>query len=135
MTKQEANKQVVTRYVEAFNAADYERLRELVAPDAIIWGVLGHGRIDNVIPIWRELHAGVGIQLQVEQMIAEGDDVAVRFIERGKFIGPFRGHAPTGKTYEIVALEWFTVHDGRIQQRWGARDSATVARQIGMPLS
>jgi len=33
-----------------------------------------------------------------------------------------------------VAMEWFTIKDGRIQNRWGARDSASQARQIGLPL-
>jgi hypothetical protein len=41
---------------------------------------------------------------------------------------------PTGKTYEIVAMEWFELRDGRIARRWGARDSASQARQIGLPL-
>ena len=68
-------------------------------------------------------------------MIAEGDRVAVRYIERGTFAGPFRGNQPTGKSYELVALETFLLKDGKIQQRWGARDSASQARQIGLPLN
>jgi predicted ester cyclase len=61
--------------------------------------------------------------------------VAVRYVERGTFQGPFMGKAPTGTSYELVAMEWFIVRDGKIQQRWGARDHASQARQIGMPLA
>ena len=32
-------------------------------------------------------------------------------------------------------MEWFTIRDGRIQCRWGARDSAAQARQVGLVLS
>jgi predicted ester cyclase len=73
--------------------------------------------------------------LVIEEMIAEGDLVAARYTERGKFVGPFLGHAPTGKSYQLVAMEWFVVKDGKIQRRWGARDAASQARQIGLPLS
>lgn len=65
-------------------------------------------------------------------MIAEGDRVAVRYTERGAFKGAFRGQQPTGKSYELVAMEWFVVKGGKIQRRWGARDAASQARQIGL---
>jgi predicted ester cyclase len=60
--------------------------------------------------------------------------VAVRYAERGTFAGPFRGQPPTGKAYELVAMEWFVLKDGKIRRRWGARDAASQARQIGLPL-
>jgi hypothetical protein len=34
-----------------------------------------------------------------------------------------------------VTMEWFEVRDGIIHRRWGARNSASVFRKIGMPLS
>lgn len=34
-------------------------------------------------------------------------------------------------SYEIVAMEWFHLRDGKVAARWGARDSATIMRQIG----
>jgi hypothetical protein len=30
-------------------------------------------------------------------------------------------------------MEWFEVRDGLIQRRWGARDSASINRQMGLP--
>jgi steroid delta-isomerase-like uncharacterized protein len=129
------SKSVVSRYVEAFNAADYETLRTLFAPGAVISGVLGKGTIEAAIPIWRELHQAFAVKLTVEEMIAEGDSVAVRYTERGTFRGPFRGQPPTGKSFELIAMEWFVVRNGKIQQRWGIRDSAAQARQMGLRLS
>src|SRR5262249_2433720 len=130
MNQQESNKQVVSQYVEAFNRGDSNALRAIFAPDATVQGVLGRGDMDFVIPIWRQFHESFAMQLTVEAMIAEGDLVAVRYTERGTFRGPFRGTPPTGKSYELVAMEWFMVKNGRIQQRWGARDSASQARQL-----
>jgi ketosteroid isomerase-like protein len=115
----ERNKQVVAKYVEAFNAGDYDSLQKSFAPDAAIQGVLGKGGLEVAIPIWRDLHTAFGIHLIVGSMIAEGNYVAVRYTERGKFVAPFRGNQPTGKSYELGAVEWFIVEDGKIKQRWG----------------
>ena len=132
MSTLEANKEVVLRYVSAFNRADIDTLRTLFTPDAVVYGILGWGDLDEVIAIWQELHGSFRIVLDVESMIAEGDTVAVRYAERGTFVGPFRGLQPTGKSYELVAMEWFELSDGRIRRRWGARDAASQARQIGL---
>ena len=135
MDNLETNKAVVAKYVEAFNAGDYDTLQTVFASDAAIQGVLGRGGLEMVIPIWKDLRAAFGIHLTVESMIAEGNCVAVRYTERGKFVAPFRGNQPTGKSYELGAMEWFIVENGKIKQRWGARDSASQARQIGLPLA
>ena len=128
------NKQLVRRYVEAFNRCDSEALRALFAPDAQIQGVLGWADIDRAVAVWKELHDAFAIELSVDEIAAEGDSVAARYTERGRFRGPFRGQPPTGKAYELLAMEWFIVRDGKIHRRWGARDSASQARQIGLPL-
>jgi steroid delta-isomerase-like uncharacterized protein len=132
MTTTESNKQVVRQYVLAFNRGDMDALRQLFTPDAIIQGVLGWASLDEAIPIWRELHAAFAIDLTIEDLAAEGDTVAARYLEQGKFVGAFRGKEPTGKSYELIAMEWFILHEGKIARRWGARDSASQARQLGM---
>lgn len=132
MNTPESNKQTVLQYVEAFNRGDLEALRQLFASDAVVQGVLGWGPMDEVIPIWKELHDAFAIELTVEAIIAEGDAVAVRYTERGEFRAPFRGNAPTGKRFELVAMEWFILSNGKIARRWGARDSASQARQTGL---
>ncbi|HEX8137445.1 MAG TPA: ester cyclase [Pyrinomonadaceae bacterium] len=133
MTEEE-NKRVVLEYVEAFNRADMEALRGLFTTDALIYGVLGWGGMDKVVPIWRELHEAFAVRLQVEALIAEDEQVAVRYTERGTSVGPFRGQPATGKSYEIVAMEWFIIKEGKIHRRWGARDSAAQSRQMGLPI-
>ncbi len=122
---------VVLAYVDAFNRGDLDALCATFAPDALVWGVLGWGSMDKVRPIWKDLIECLGMQLQVEQMVVEGEQVAVRYTERGTARREFRGSPATGRTYEIVAMEFFVVRDGLVQRRWGARDSASIARQLG----
>jgi steroid delta-isomerase-like uncharacterized protein len=128
------NKRVVLRYVEAFNRGDMETMRELYTEDGVVHGVLGWGTVEQVIPIWQLLHDAFAASLHVEAMVEEGDVVAVRYTERGTSVGEFQGKGPTGKSYEIVAMEWFELAGGRIRRRWGARDMAAQHRQMGLSL-
>jgi predicted ester cyclase len=132
MNTLELNKQVVQQYVQAMNRGDVETLRTLFAPDALIYGVLGSGNFEQAMPIWRELYSSFAMQLAIDGIVAEAETVAVRFRETGTFNGPFRGKEPTGKSYEVVAMEWFVLRDGKIFRRWGARDFASISRQAGL---
>ena len=135
MSEVEANKQVVRAYVAAFNRGDLAALRNLFAPDAQVQGVFGSGHMDKVVGLWKQLIDGLAVNLTIEELIGEGEIVAGRYTERGTFRGAFFGNAPTGKSYELVAMEWFSIRGGVIQRRWGARDAASQARQIGLPLA
>ncbi|NCT66709.1 MAG: ester cyclase [Rhodanobacteraceae bacterium] len=132
MSIEEANKAVVRRYVDAFNRGDLDALRQLLADDAEIQGVMGQGLFDRVEPVWRQLIEGYGMQLRIEELVAEGHRVAARYVETGTFTRPAFGREPTGKSCELVAMEFFEIHDGKIRRRWGARDSASQMRQLGL---
>lgn len=128
------NKQIVQAYVDAFNHGDVDALACLFAPDALVHGVLGAGGLDVARPIWRELIGCFAINLEVLDLVAEGDRVAARYRERGRSVASFRGGPVTRQAYEIPAMEWFEISDGLIRQRWGARDLAAQFRQMGLPL-
>ncbi len=133
MSNETDAKVVVRRYVDAFNRGDLAGLRALLANDAEIQGVMGKGLFDKVEPIWRQLIEGYGMQLEIQELIAEGNIVAARYIETGTFKAPAFGNQPTGRSYSLVAMEWFEIQGGRIKRRWGARDAASQARQLGIP--
>lgn len=131
----ETNKQLVLAYVDAFNKGDLDEACALFAPGALVYGVLGWGTLEQVRPIWHDLIDSFRVNLHVESVIAEGDIVAVRYTERGTSLKAFRGGAaPTGLSYEVTAMEWFVVKHNQIHRRWGARDSASIMRQLGLPL-
>jgi predicted ester cyclase len=125
--------QVLRAYIEAFNAGDWNRIVELFTPDAEIRGVLGWGGLDVALPIWRELHESMKMQLFIDDLIIDGSKGALLLKETGRFSGPFRGLAgqePTDRPYEIVAIEWFDFEGGLIRRRWAARDSGAISRQV-----
>lgn len=61
-----------------------------------------------------------------------GSSGLVGYTDRGRSQAEFLGHKPTGKSYEVVAMEWFVFKDGLIHRRWGARDSAAQSTQMGV---
>ncbi len=128
----EENKTLVRGYARAFSAGDVEGVCRCFAPDAVIYGVLGWGNLSQVRPIWEQLMKSFQITLEIEALAAEGHLVAARYTERGTFLHEFRGTAPTQKSYEVVAMEWFEIGPRGIQRRWGARDSASINRQLGI---
>jgi len=132
-TIEDEAKEVVRQYVAAFNAGNMTQLKDLLSDDAEIQGVLGTGTFQKIEPVWRQLIEGYGMQLEIQELIAEGNTVAARYIERGTFKAPAFGYEPTGKSYELVAMEFFQIENRKIQRRWGARDSASQARQLELP--
>ena len=127
----ESNKDIIRDYVSKFNAGDLSGIVHLFSKDAQIHGVLGWGSLDVVLPIWEQLVNGLSIHLKIESIIAEGNHVAVKYTETGTSRAPFFDKPATGKTYKLLAMEWFLIQDHKIHKRWGARDAASQAFQLG----
>ena len=132
MTPQD-QRNIVRRYADSFNRGDLQAVCQCFEPDATIQGVFGAAPLPEARIIWAQLIGCFQTQLQIESMVAEGNLVAARYLERGRFVAPFRGIQPTNKHYEVVAMEWFEFGNTGIVRRWGARDSAAMFRQLGVP--
>jgi hypothetical protein len=128
------NKAVVLDYINAFNRGDLDGVCRTFAASAEIHGGFGSGGLEVARPIWEQLFTCFRAKRQVESRSEEGDVVAARYTERGAFSAPFQGIDPTGKGYEITAMEWFVLDQGRIVHCWGVRDSASMFKQMGLPL-
>jgi len=70
MTVEAASKSVVRAYVDAFNRGDLDALKSLLADDAEIQGVMGKGTFERIVPVWRQLIEGYGMQLQILGLVA-----------------------------------------------------------------
>lgn len=128
----EQNKRVVLGYVDAFNRGDLDAVCATFAADALIYGAAGWVGMDAARLLWSELMRCFQVSLEVDAVVAEGDNVAVRYTERGRSVQPFRGGPVTGRDYELIAMEWFAVKEGHIERRWGARDAASMFQQLGL---
>ena len=73
-------------------------------------------------------------RMEIVELVAEGERVVGRFRCSATHLGPWRGHAPTGRRFENVdEVYFFRVADGRIAQAWGIEDTLSRLRQLGLP--
>jgi predicted ester cyclase len=78
--------------------------------------------------IW---HSGVsGIKLTLEDVIAEGNKVAVHWEASCTHTGEFMGVPPTGKKLTMVGISIFYIKDGNIIKEWGEMDITGLMQQL-----
>jgi predicted ester cyclase len=67
----------------------------------------------------------------IEDMIAEGDRVAVRVMCRGTHRGEFMGISPTGRQGKVAAISILRFAGDRVMDRWNVTDNLGLMQQIG----
>jgi steroid delta-isomerase-like uncharacterized protein len=131
----EKNKAVVRRFYDAvLNQGRAEVAEEIVAPDFSVHGGMPGTPAAGpsvLTTISQRLRAGFAdTTFDIDDLIAEGDRVAVRWTMRGKHTGEYFGIAPTGAAIELHAIVVFRVVDGRLAELWPLVDHADLRRQI-----
>ena len=72
--------------------------------------------------------------ITADEIIAEGERVAVRATIRGTHRGEFLGVQPTGRAITLSAVILYTVRDGAIVDHWLKPDPAGLLQQLGAEL-
>jgi predicted ester cyclase len=67
---------------------------------------------------------------EILDLVAEGDRVAVRYVERGTHTGVFLGVAPSGRSYEKHGFALYRVEAGRLAEAWMQEDDLGFQRQV-----
>jgi predicted ester cyclase len=128
----ERNKQTVRRvYEEVINAAELALLPALVAPDYV--GPQGDrgpaGFQDGV----ESLRAGFpNIRFRVEELIAEGDRVVVRWTWSGRHTGAFRGFAASNREVNNSGIAIYQLREGQLVRGWLETDRLGAMQQMGV---
>ncbi len=72
-----------------------------------------------------------GTRHSIDELIAEGDLVAFRYVARCVHKGEFQGAAPTGKAVNLTAIGMARVAEGKIVEAWIEADMLGFMMQIG----
>ena len=86
--------------------------------------------INNVIITCRA--AFHGLNVSIEDMIADSDKVTCRFTARGEHKGEFMGLPPTGKPIVMTGIEIFRLENGKIAELWGEANLMGLMQQLGI---
>jgi steroid delta-isomerase-like uncharacterized protein len=130
----DGNKALVRRFIdEIFVQGRHASVDELLADDFVghTWPSTGHPKDDLKAAIERTSRGLADPQFTVEDVIAEGDRVAVRLTSSATHVGELMGMPPSGKRYSIGEIHIFRLRDGKVAEHWHQLDQMAMMRQLG----
>jgi steroid delta-isomerase-like uncharacterized protein len=132
----QANSAIARRYLETFwNEGDTAAITEIVAADAI-GHVAGQRITAGPQTILARRSALLGIYTDptfiLEDEIAAGDKVVLRWTFRGRHTGAGAGVPPTGKQVRATGINIFRISNGKIAELWVESDDLGELRQLGV---
>ena len=135
MATPEENKDIYRRYIEeVWNQGRADASDIYLAPDATAPSVpqLPPGPAGMKVIVQLFLAAFPDFRMTIEDIIAEGDVVAARFVETGTHRGAFMGIEPTGREVRFTEMAMVRFADGKIiESRWET-DMLTLYQQLGV---
>lgn len=127
------NKQIVRRFLEDTHAGRLDVLTETVADHVATHGFPGGNPTTRAE--YARFFVGLGEALQdmtfgVDAMVAEGDQVAVRWWVEAVHTGPFFGMPASGNRIRFTGMVIYRLTDGRISEASLYPDVAAVQAQV-----
>lgn len=136
----EGNKAIMAEYVERFwNQNDTEASERFVAEDVTLHGL----ETDVPVPLppgragvvkMRQLFdtAMPDFKMTIDQMMAEGDMVLLRWTGSGTHTGDFFGVPATHRTASFAAMSLTRLEGGKIAEGWQNMDNMGLMQQLGV---
>jgi predicted ester cyclase len=118
----EANKALIRHVFEVvIPRGDAAGMRGLVTPDFLDHDPLpgqpaGAAGAEYVVATMHGAHPD--LRFSIDDLVAEGDRVVIRWTLRGTNTGPLFGRPPSGLPVELAAVVIFRIADGLIAERW-----------------
>jgi steroid delta-isomerase-like uncharacterized protein len=134
---EERNKALIRRWFdEVWNQGRADLIDEFRASDAVAAGLEDSGTHSQGKGPFEAFHANLrgalpDLRVVVEEMIAEGDKVAIRIAVNGTHTGYAFGVRPTGKAVAFSGIIMANILNGKISQAWNSLDQLSLLRQIG----
>ena len=130
----EANKAAARRVLEEiFPANDQTTLRELM-DDSFVNHEAPPGTPPGLgsVTMFMNLLAGAFSDQRwtIDQVIAEGDLVAIHCIHSGRHTGDFFGLPATGRQFAYKQMHMIKMRNGKGVEHWAVRDDAGLMRQL-----
>ncbi len=130
----EDNKANVRRGFEAVNQKNLTVFDELLTPDIVFHSasttMQGLEAYKQFLSM--RITAFPDLQFTIEDMIAEGDFVVVRYTTRGTHQGNFRGISPTGKQVSGTGMFIDRIVNGKAVEQWMNGDDLGLLQQLGV---
>ncbi len=130
------NKELARRiYEEVLNRRDVDRLDDLAVEDYVEHDPLpGQGTgLQGLKDRFTILIEAFEPQFTIEDVVADGDKVVVRWTNSGTHVADFPGlGAPTGRSFSIAGIDIYRVRDGQLAEHWHVIDLFGQLMQLGL---
>ena len=130
----EDNKAQVRRGFEALNERNWTAFDALCAPDFVFHNasttMQGLEAYKQFISMY--FTAFPDSRFTIEDLIAEGDTVVVRYTARGIHQGNLMAIPATGKQASVTAIGIFRIADGIAVEEWVNMDDLGLLQQLGV---
>ncbi len=119
-------------FQEIWNQHNVDAADAMIAPDAV-----GHNpefgtSLEAFKAQWLVIHkAFPDIQIDLDDVVAQGDRVATRWTLTGTHKGEYKGLAPTGKRVSVTGMSFDRIVDGQVMEGWDAWDGLGLLEQLG----
>lgn len=131
----ETNKTLVRRfYDEVLNDRRVDVITELAVPDYTEHDPLP-GQRDGRVGLTDRvtmLLEGLAPTFTIEDVIAEGDRVVVRWTNQATHVGTFLGIPPTGRSCGVAGIDIYRVAEDRLAEHWHVVDQLSMLQQLGL---
>jgi steroid delta-isomerase-like uncharacterized protein len=130
----EENKANVRRGFEAVNQKNLAVFDELLTPDVVVHSAstTTQGLEAYKQSLSMYLTAFPDLQFTIEDMIAEGDTVVVRYTTRGTHQGNLWGIPATGKQVSATGIFIDHLVNGKAVEQWTNFDDLGLLQQLGV---
>ena len=120
-------------FEEVWNSKNLAEMDELVAPNFVFHNSVQtlYGPEDYKQFAIAYHKAFPEAHFTIEDVIAEGDMVALRWTARGTHSGKLRGIPPTGKQVTVSGITITMISNGKSVESWGEFDALGMLQQIG----
>ncbi len=131
----EENKAKVRRIIEeVWNGGNLAVLDELVAPNCVFHDLSttfrGPEGIKRYVMMYRM--AFPAVHFTIDDLIAEGERVVIRWTVTGTHQGELRGIAPTGKHVTVMGMVISRFAKGKVEEDWINFDALGLMQQLGV---
>lgn len=131
---QNHDKEIVERaFTEILDGHDLDLIPELYAEDSLFYGMSGPEPIDREeYEAFLSMHfsAFPDLSFEIEEMIADGDRVSVRWTAYGTHEGPLMDIPATGTSVAVTGMSFIHVEDGEIVEVYNNHDMLGLLQQL-----
>jgi steroid delta-isomerase-like uncharacterized protein len=128
------SKQAALELYRLLNAGRPQDVGDLVTEDYLEHDPLpgqGQGR-EGAVDRFTMLTSALAPRFTVEDVVAEGDRVVVRWRNDGTHVGEFAGAPATGRSFSIAGIDVYRVRDGLLAEHWHVVDQLGMLGQLGL---